>query len=166
MAFTANQLLASPEFSSGVLCSDFNEPLFFHRLFSCSNAPVLWRNACPYIPSTAKSHWSLSHSEQTTVKRQKKNQRKKKTNKLTSLQLIRTFQQQKETYWTATWHLFSPKFWYIWLALCEKTLAATHKTTLSICSITLLVPVGVRRGEKKGFLCKTPFCLVLNRMVV
>lgn len=134
MAFTANHLIATLEFSSSVLCSVFNEPLFFHHLFSCLNAPVLWRNACPYIPSTAKSHWSPSHSEQTMVKRQKKNQ-KKKTNKLTSLQLIRTFQQQKETHWTATWHLFSPllppKFWYIWLALCEKTLAAAHKNTLS-----------------------------------
>lgn len=151
MAFTANQLLASPEFSSGVLCSDFNEPLFFHRLFSCSNAPVLWRNACPYIPSTAKSHWSPSHSEQTTVKRQKKNQRKKKQNKLTSLQLIRTFQQQKETYWTATWHLFSPKFWYIWLALCEKTLAATHKTTLSPSSTFHLqyYPARPRGGQER-----------------
>ncbi len=92
-----------------VYCAPFQWAPVFPQLVFMLNAPALWRNACPYIPSTAKSHWSLSQSEQTIVKHQNKNEKKKNTEP-TSLWLIRTFQGRRERYWTVTWHLLTPFF--------------------------------------------------------
>lgn len=93
-------------------------------------AKCTWAVEKRHVPSSAESHWS--QSEQTIVMHQ---------NEEKSLQLIRTFQQQKETHWTATWHLFFPllprKFCCIWLAICER-----HKSTHTL-SLLFKLPSAV-----------------------
>lgn len=66
--------LLATVFSSGAPFQWATVFFFFPpRLVFLLNAPAPWRNACPYIPSTAQSHWSLS---QTIVKLQNRNEEK------------------------------------------------------------------------------------------
>lgn len=113
-------------------------PVLMSCCFPTTCFPVKCTHAVEKYMSLHSLRWPPSHSEQTTVKLQNKNKYKKKPNRLRSLPLIRTFQQQKETYWTATWHLFSPllppKFWYIWGAVCGKnTLSPPPSAVLPCC---------------------------------
>lgn len=142
---------------------------FFHNLFffSLLNAPAPWRNSCPYIPSTAKSHWS--QCEQTIVKRWNKNEEEKK--RACSLSGHSRDRRRRTELWPGTPSL-PPKFWFIWLTLCEKHLQLHIKNTRPFCSSTFRLhyysaepsprPCGVRR---KGYFAR-PICSVLNRIIM
>lgn len=170
-SFTTNHLIASL-FGNDVACwAPFHwaAVFFFPQLvfFSLLNAPAPWRNSCPYIPSTAKSHWS--QCEQTIVKRWNKNEEEKK--RACSLSGHSRDRRRRTELWPGTPSL-PPKFWFIWLTLCEKHLQLHIKNTRPFCSSTFRLhyysaepsprPCGVRR---KGYFAR-PICSVLNRIIM
>ncbi len=136
-----------------VYYAPFQWATVFPQLVLLLNAPVLRRNACPYVPSSAQSHWSLSHSEQTIVKPQNKNERN--TCKLVAYQDIPGTEGDVLNCDLALILYFASKV----LALCEKN---THKKkhlqlhlkthTLSPLLLSICNFGGVRGGAEKGTL--------------
>ena len=139
MPLTTNQLIASLCWQQcSPLVLHFNElpcVCFFYppRLVFLLNAPAPWRNTCPYIPSTAQSHWSLS---QTIVKLQNRNE-----GKACSLSGHSRDRRRSTELWPGTYSLLfrlqsSGLFGYC--SSMWKYYSCTHENTFSLSTFHLL----------------------------
>lgn len=143
---------------------------FCTTCFSIHCAGAAWRNPCPYIPSSAKSHWSLSPREQTIVERWSENE-KKKNPPACSLSGHSRDRKRCTGLWPGT--SSPPEFWFVWLALVRKEKRLLYSCTqkhaqlpLPICKMILLnrrlSPVGSEAEQRKCYFVRR-FCGVLKK---